>query len=373
MHEDPDDVEKVCQELGLTLTVRSSCNKEEEDALNGKNDTAETNAPVLEESEGKIAADHLDFCLDKASLKTSPQELLIEDTDSSVGQEILAEEPKSIILGILKQLRLNADLHRVTLPAFILEPRSLLERITDFMAFPHLLLHAPQNEDALQRFLAVVRYYLSAWHIRPKGVKKPYNPVLGEFFRCQWDVPAVRQHGDQMTPCRLTEATRHAHSTTELAGLGQTPSEQVLRDQELRHSAHGAIEAQTYAAFHCKPCLTTSTSASFFVAEQVSHHPPVSAFVYANPTHHVVIQGNFRPGSKFLGNSAVSYMRGNSHIFFTNRPGEEYVLSNPNYYIRGTLWLLCPCLRFVFSVCIVCIVCLLRFLFVWAFVYAYLC
>lgn len=30
--------------------------------------------------------------------------------------------------------------HRVTLPTFVLEPRSMLERITDFMAHPELIL-----------------------------------------------------------------------------------------------------------------------------------------------------------------------------------------------------------------------------------------
>jgi hypothetical protein len=52
-----------------------------------------------------------------------------------------------------------------------------------------------------------LQYYLSGWHIKPKGVKKPwvqnryiliyflsnivnicsYNPILGEFFRCRYD------------------------------------------------------------------------------------------------------------------------------------------------------------------------------------------
>ena len=31
------------------------------------------------------------------------------------------------------------DLSRVTFPTFVLEPRSMLERITDFMAHPDLL------------------------------------------------------------------------------------------------------------------------------------------------------------------------------------------------------------------------------------------
>lgn len=31
------------------------------------------------------------------------------------------------------------DLHKVTFPTFVLEPRSMLERITDFMSHPDLL------------------------------------------------------------------------------------------------------------------------------------------------------------------------------------------------------------------------------------------
>ncbi|CAO3589084.1 unnamed protein product [Absidia cylindrospora] len=72
------------------------------------------------------------------------------------------------------------DLHRVTLPTFVLEPRSMLERITDFMSHPEILLDANNKTEPLDKFIGVVKYFLSGWHIKPKGVKKPYNPVLGE-------------------------------------------------------------------------------------------------------------------------------------------------------------------------------------------------
>lgn len=32
----------------------------------------------------------------------------------------------------------------------------------------------------------VVRWYVSGFYKTPKGVKKPYNPILGEKFRCYW-------------------------------------------------------------------------------------------------------------------------------------------------------------------------------------------
>ncbi|ORX98971.1 Oxysterol-binding protein [Basidiobolus meristosporus CBS 931.73] len=107
----------------------------------------------------------------------------------SENKEVLDEEPRSILMGIISQLSRGMDLSRVTLPVFVLEPRSFLEKITDFMSHPDLIRKTALEKDPLERFVQVVRYYLSGWHIQPKGVKKPYNPVLGEHFRCKWMFP----------------------------------------------------------------------------------------------------------------------------------------------------------------------------------------
>ncbi|KAF4971086.1 hypothetical protein FZEAL_9926 [Fusarium zealandicum] len=92
-----------------------------------------------------------------------------------------------VLSHIISQLRPGADLSRVVLPTFILEPRSMLERITNFMCHPEMLLHIPTIDDPVERFVSVVKFYLSGWHIRPPGVKKPLNPILGEIFSCYWD------------------------------------------------------------------------------------------------------------------------------------------------------------------------------------------
>lgn len=65
----------------------------------------------------------------------------------------------------------------------------MLERITNFMAHPDTLLPMPEVEDPVQRFVSVVKFYLSGWHIKPPGVKKPLNPILGETFACYWEYP----------------------------------------------------------------------------------------------------------------------------------------------------------------------------------------
>lgn len=51
--------------------------------------------------------------------------------------------PLSVIVlsHIISQLRPGADLSRVVLPTFILEPRSMLERITKYINFTECLFH----------------------------------------------------------------------------------------------------------------------------------------------------------------------------------------------------------------------------------------
>ncbi|KAF7310411.1 hypothetical protein HMN09_00583100 [Mycena chlorophos] len=197
---------------------------------------------------------------DKAPEDTEPDET-----------EVLDEDEGSIILSLISQLRVGMDLSRVTFPTFVLEPRSMLERITDFMSHPDLIFGADQCADPEQRFMRVLQYYLAGWHIKPKGVKKPYNPVLGEFFRCRYDYPDGTQ--------------------------------------------------------------------GFYVAEQVSHHPPISAFFYISPANRVQIVGELRPKSKFLGNSVSTTMEGENRVTLLGCPDDgEYVITMPNMYARGILF-----------------------------------
>jgi hypothetical protein len=43
---------------------------------------------------------------------------------------------------------------------------------------------AVNSSDPLVRMKAVVKFYLSGFYKKPKGLKKPYNPILGEVYRC---------------------------------------------------------------------------------------------------------------------------------------------------------------------------------------------
>lgn len=129
------------------------------------------------------------MAIHKSKSKTAPSnaEVNTEDIDE------VDEQGQSILMGIITQLRPGCDLSRITLPTFILERKSMLERITNQLQQPDFLLEAHAAGTPLERFLAVVKFYLSGWHIAPKAVKKPLNPVLGEFFTCYWDLPNGQQ------------------------------------------------------------------------------------------------------------------------------------------------------------------------------------
>lgn len=123
------------------------------------------------------------------STRSSTDESRPHDEVTKEDETVVDAEQGSMLTHIISQLRPGADLSRVTLPTFILEPRSMLERITNFMAHPETLLPLTAIEDPVERFVAVTKFYLSGWHIKPPGVKKPLNPILGETFTCYWDYP----------------------------------------------------------------------------------------------------------------------------------------------------------------------------------------
>uniref|UniRef100_A0A2I3RGC9 Oxysterol-binding protein-related protein 5 n=1 Tax=Pan troglodytes TaxID=9598 RepID=A0A2I3RGC9_PANTR len=103
--------------------------------------------------------------------------------------ETVSEENKSLMWTLLKQLRPGMDLSRVVLPTFVLEPRSFLNKLSDYYYHADLLSRAAVEEDAYSRMKLVLRWYLSGFYKKPKGIKKPYNPILGETFRCCWFHP----------------------------------------------------------------------------------------------------------------------------------------------------------------------------------------
>ncbi|KAL0232319.1 hypothetical protein PCE1_002661 [Barthelona sp. PCE] len=123
---------------------------------------------------------HPDYFPQRSDLLTGNVEL-----DQITLEEHEDAPSRSILKGLLSQVSIGSDLSKITLPTFILEPRSFLEKLGDFFAHPQLLVEAAKLEG-VERLVAVTKWFISGFHVRPLGVKKPYNPMLGEFFHCSW-------------------------------------------------------------------------------------------------------------------------------------------------------------------------------------------
>ncbi|XP_022646464.1 oxysterol-binding protein-related protein 11-like isoform X8 [Varroa destructor] len=114
-------------------------------------------------------------------------------------------EDKDAILTLLGQLKLGTDLTRVSLPVFVQEPRSLLELYADLFSYAPLFVAISDGKTDEDRMLACIRWLLSALFATRRGLvaRKPFNPVLGESFRCSFRLPrSVEDNGNP--PPRVT-------------------------------------------------------------------------------------------------------------------------------------------------------------------------
>ena len=209
----------------------------------------------------------------------------------------------SLIRHLLAQVRIGMDLTKVVLPTFILERRSLLEMFADFFAHPDMFVDIATKPTPKERLTQVVRWYLSAFHAgrRNQVAKKPYNPILGETFRCHWSLPTSD------SPTSFTTSAKSGSDEDKIK-VDPTPGPVPWARND---------------------CLT-------FSAEQVSHHPPISAFYAEHIPNRISLDGYIWTKSKFLGLSIGVYMVGQATVCLLNLD-EQYTITFPTAYGRSIL------------------------------------
>ncbi|XP_064477271.1 oxysterol-binding protein-related protein 11-like isoform X2 [Ornithodoros turicata] len=187
---------------------------------------------------------------------------------------IPTEAHKEDILQLLSTLKLGMDLTKVSLPSYVLEPRSLLEVYANFMSQSELFLWITDGQTADERMVRVMEWFLCSLYATRKSLsaRKPYNPVLGETFHCSWRAAAA---GD--FPCQVT-----------------------------------------------------------FVAEQVSHQPPVSAFYVECLEKKMMLQASLGVKANFVGNYVGVQFLGEVELCLVEH-GETYTLGLPTLYCRSLL------------------------------------
>lgn len=135
--------------------------------------------------------------------------------------------------------------------------------------------------------VAVIKWYLTSFHAGRNGstAKKPYNPILGETFRCFWNVGS--------------------------------------RGPERKLNKRG-------------PCPWSADDDVSFVAEQVSHHPPISAFYAENKKQRAQFTAHIYTKSQFHGLSIGVENEGFGLLELLDL-NETYNINFPSGYCRSIL------------------------------------
>ncbi|KAJ3194177.1 hypothetical protein HK101_003341 [Irineochytrium annulatum] len=191
----------------------------------------------------------------------------------------------SFVWGLLRKLAGVKDIAsmRLSLPANLMEPRSNLE-FWNYNDRPDIFATISEPEDPVERMLRVVTWFFgkdSKW--TSNQLRKPYNPVLGEAFICNWEV-----------------------------------NRESLDDASVK-TKDG-------------PMKVTG------INEQILHHPAISAFYYECEETGVVARGVDHVAAKFTGTAikvgAGEYNHG-VYINLEKRGHEEYNMTYPWASING--------------------------------------
>lgn len=204
-------------------------------------------------------------------------------------------------ISILRKFMGVSDLAavRFSLPAQLLEPTPNLE-YWGYLDRPETFISIGDSPEPLGRMLGALRFWFTKdlKYVKSKPVK-PYNSVLGEFFRCHWEVedtlPLV-QHAPSAPP----------------SGASSIKSSKVASKDKVRIS---------------------------YLTEQTSHHPPVSAFWIDCPEKGIIARGYDQLSAKFTGTSIrVTAGSHNLGIYVgLKERGEEYQMTHPAAYLGGFL------------------------------------
>ncbi|POW15816.1 hypothetical protein PSTT_01874, partial [Puccinia striiformis] len=185
-----------------------------------------------------------------------------------------------------------------------------LDRPDFFAAIDH-------SDDDFERMLAVLRWTLTKESKFVHGpVCKPYNSVLGEQFRCLYDVIPTKIDEEKGTLQIYEETLERSNSSS---------NESSLKSESSRSKEKTRV---------------------VFLNEQVSHHPPISCFWYEarplkqNSNHPTVIaHGVDQISAKFTGTSVKVFPGPMNKGIFIKLPNrnEEYHITHPTATVTGLI------------------------------------
>ncbi|KAL6062324.1 Oxysterol-binding protein 4 [Balamuthia mandrillaris] len=110
---------------------------------------------------------------------------------------------RGVAWDVVKQIGSNIiegkDLVSVSLPVYLFEPRSFLERLCDGFSFaPTYLTKAAATTDPLERLKNVIAFFIAGTHLTATQ-KKPFNPILGETYQATFSEDGTEVFAEQTT------------------------------------------------------------------------------------------------------------------------------------------------------------------------------
>ncbi|KAF8645827.1 hypothetical protein AX16_007550 [Volvariella volvacea WC 439] len=263
---------------------------------------------------------------------------------------------------------------RLSLPASLLEPIPNLE-YWQYLDRPDIFAAINDSSDPFERMLAVLRFTFTKDLKFVHGkVCKPYNSVLGEHFRAHWDVAPVAYPDDGSQTPTPQIYTLSTPSTSDLI----EPTTTVISDAASIKSARSSKSNRSGFSSMLSRAKTPSTAATspqpsvsagnvaaqlsslslteggdnetngssqlrvVFVTEQVSHHPPVSAYYASCPQKHLEMMGIDQISAKVsTGSLRVAPGEFNQGIYVNITggfgEGERYHITHPVAHVNGIL------------------------------------
>ncbi|KAF5356612.1 hypothetical protein D9758_008242 [Tetrapyrgos nigripes] len=177
---------------------------------------------------------------------------------------------------------------RLSLPASLLEPIPNLE-FSHYLDRPDYFAAINDYDDPFDRMLAVIRFAMcrDLKLIRGK-VCKPYNSVLGEHFRAHWDVPPLIHDNDDPPIAQIHSSISNVSVpalNSDAASLKSVKSTKSFassflsknKDKASPSTAPTSIEGGM-SQLNLSSADNKNTLRVVYLTEQISHHPPVSAY-----------------------------------------------------------------------------------------------
>jgi oxysterol-binding protein-related protein 9/10/11 len=179
-------------------------------------------------------------------------------------------------------------------------------------------------------------------------VCKPYNSVLGEHFRAHWDVVPSVYALDKSTLADPA-AEPYTSETASLKSRGSSKSGiSSISKPKSPSTAATSLDETNIAAQVSHLNLSTDTTKNddsvrvIFLTEQVSHHPPVSAYFASCPSRSIEMSGIDQITAKISGTTLrVAPGQLNQGIFIKLTggygEGERYQITHPVASVNGIL------------------------------------